>query len=156
MRGVVQRVTFARVRVGEELVAEIGMGLLLYLGVGPSDDGRVAARMAQRLSRLRIFADEMGRMNRSLLEAEGEALVVSQFTLFADSRRGHRPSFLGAAPPDLGRELCLLVADELRRQGVLRVAEGRFGANMTVQAANQGPVTVVVTSGEGDWRADCG
>ncbi len=139
-----------------ESVAAIGAGLLIYLGVAPTDDEQVAERLASRLAQLRIFPDGEGRMNRSLLDCSGEALVVSQFTLFADNRRGHRPSFVGAAPWDRAAELCQVFAESLRRLGVARVDEGRFGAHMQVSSLNDGPVTVVATSAEGDWAADCG
>jgi D-aminoacyl-tRNA deacylase len=95
-------------------------------------------------------------MNLSLLECGGQALVVSQFTLFADNRRGHRPAFTAAAQPDRARLLCQLFGEELRRLGVVRVSEGRFGAHMVVRSENDGPVTIVATSAEEPWAADCG
>ncbi|MGH7692262.1 MAG: D-aminoacyl-tRNA deacylase [Candidatus Dormibacteria bacterium] len=156
MRGVVQRVARARVTVEGELVGEIGSGVLIYLGVAPADDAAVATRLAERLVRLRIFADAAGRMNRSLLETGGEALLVSQFTLFADSRRGHRPAFTSAARPEHARELCDRFGEELRRLGVIRTSQGRFGAHMVVESVNDGPVTIVVSSAEIPWDADCG
>lgn len=152
----VQRVARAQVTVGSDRVAAIAAGLLIYLGVGPDDNPQVARHLAKRLALLRVFPDPEARMNRSLLEAGGEALVVSQFTLFADNRRGHRPSFASAAPPEQGRELCKVFADELRQLGVARVEEGRFGAQMVVESRNDGPVTIVATNSEGAWAADCG
>lgn len=156
MRAIVQRVERAQVRVDQELVGSIGRGLLIYLGVGPQDDEQVARHLAERLVGLRIFADAAGRMNRSLLEVGGGALLVSQFTLFADLRRGHRPSFISAGPPDLGQRLCQQVAGALSVLGVDPVAQGSFGAHMTVDSRNDGPVTIVASAGEPPWAADCG
>ncbi|MHB1526269.1 MAG: D-aminoacyl-tRNA deacylase [Candidatus Dormibacteria bacterium] len=156
MRAVVARVTQARVTVGPEVVGEIGAGMLVLVGVGPGDDTQVARHLAARLASLRIFADSQGRMNRSLLETAGGALLVSQFTLFADTSRGHRPSFLGAAPPEQGKLLCAALAASMRDLGVSPVGEGRFGAHMEVSSVNDGPVTIVVTAGEGPWEAACG
>lgn len=148
--------TRARVTVAGETVGEIREGLLIYLGVAPSDSPAVAQHLAARLARLRIFPDRDGRMNRSVLETGGEALVVSQFTLFADSRRGHRPSFTAAAGPDQGRDLCQLFLEELQVLGVPQVSSGQFGAHMEVESVNQGPVTIVVSSAEDPWVTDCG
>ncbi len=151
-----QRVTQAQVTVAEELVGAIGPGLLVYLGVGRADDELVAQHMARRLANMRIFPDSEGRMNRSLLEAGGGVLVVSQFTLFADLHRGHRPSFMAAAAPDLGVQLCAAVATALFSLGVTPVAQGRFGAHMLVESCNDGPVTIVASAAEQPWAADCG
>jgi D-tyrosyl-tRNA(Tyr) deacylase len=140
-----QRVSRAAVRVGGEQVASIGPGLVLLVGIGSDDDAELAARMARRCAELRIFGDDEGRFNRSLLDAGGEALVVSQFTLLADMRRGRRPSFVDAAPSDVAEPLVRAVADGLRAAGV-RVAQGRFGARMEVDLANDGPVTIVLDS----------
>ena len=156
MRAVVQRVLRAQVTVDGDLVGAIWAGLLIYLGVAPADAPEVARHLAERLAQLRVFPDSGGRMNRSLLDAGGEALVVSQFTLFADSRRGHRPAFTAAAGPERGRELCQLFGDELRRLGIARVSAGQFGAHMLVESVNDGPVTIVTTSSEAPWAADCG
>jgi D-tyrosyl-tRNA(Tyr) deacylase len=153
---VVQRVQQAAVRVQGEEVGATGPGLLVYLGVGPRDDDGVARHLAGRIATLRVFPDDQGRMNRSLLEVGGQALVVSQFTLYAATGRGHRPSFLGAAAPATAAELCRRFGEELSRLGVARVAEGRFGAHMEVESVNDGPVTVVLSSGEAPWEADCG
>lgn len=152
----VQRVKQASVSVGGVTRAEIGAGVLIYLGVGPQDDAQVARHLAVRLCALRIFPDAQGRFQHSLVESGGEALLVSQFTLFADSRRGHRPSFTRAAAPGVARHLCAVVAQEFRRQGLARTLEGEFGAHMLVASVNDGPVTVVATVGEGAWEADCG
>ncbi|HVC38711.1 MAG TPA: D-aminoacyl-tRNA deacylase [Candidatus Dormibacteraeota bacterium] len=156
MRAVVQRVASARVRVAGAVVGEIELGLLIYLGIAPSDSPEVGRRLALRLAQLRIFPDAHGRMNHSLLEVGGQALVVSQFTLFADSRRGHRPSFAGAAPAAEGSRLCQLFGDQLRELGISRVSEGIFGSHMVVEAVNDGPVTIVLTSSEVPWPADAG
>lgn len=156
MRAVLQRVARASVRVEEQLISEIGEGLLIYLGVAPTDSPERARHLASRLAQLRIFPDPEERMNRSLLDSHGAALVVSQFTLFADCSRGHRPSFISAAAPAPGRELYLLFAEELRQLGVSPVLEGRFGAAMAVESLNSGPVTIVASSGEGSWPTDCG
>jgi D-tyrosyl-tRNA(Tyr) deacylase len=156
LRAVVQRVARARITVDGELVAAIRTGLVIYLGVAPNDDSVVAGHFAGRLAKLRIFPDGDGKMNRSLLDLAGEALVVSQFTLFADTRRGHRPEFTAAAGPDHARDLYRIFGEELRRVGVARVSQGKFGAHMLVDSVNDGPVTIVATSGESPWSADCG
>lgn len=155
MRAVVQRVTRAAVRVDGEVVGSIGPGVCVLLGAGPKDDERTAERLAERIATLRIHADEAGRMNLDLATVGGEVLVVSQFTLYADSSRGHRPSFIGAGPPELGRRLCDAFCQALRRRG-LGVAEGVFGTHMQVALENDGPVTIVLSSGEGPWPADAG
>lgn len=156
MRAVVQRVARARVIVGGDLVGEIGAGLLILLGVGPDDDRSRARHLAARVAALRVFPDATGRMNRSLLECGGAALVVSQFTLFADLRRGHRPSFIKAGAPDLAEGLCQEFCLALGEVGVAPVAQGRFGAHMEVESVNDGPVTLVVSSGPEAWDTDCG
>ena len=141
MRALLQRVTRAEVRVDEVAVGAIGPGLVILLGVGPGDDDGVADSLAGRIADLRIFRDEEGRTNRSLLDIGGGALVVSQFTLFADTRRGRRPGFTGAAPPELAERLYQRFAVALRDRGVT-VATGRFGAEMAVELVNDGPFTI--------------
>ena len=144
MRALLQRVTGASVRVDGadgHIVGEIGSGLLVMLGVGPADSAAVAEDLARTVAELRIFRDDDGKTNRSLLDIAGEALVVSQFTLFADTRRGRRPGFTGAAPPELAEKLYVAFADALRRRGV-RSAMGRFGAEMEVTLVNDGPFTI--------------
>lgn len=155
MRAVVQRVRAARVRVGGEIVGEIGRGVCVLLGAGPDDDRASARHLAERVATLRIHADQAGRMNLDLHAAGGSALVISQFTLYAETSRGHRPSFLRAAPPEQAEPLCAAFSEALRNRGIT-VAEGRFGAAMAVEMANDGPVTIVLTSGEGPWAADAG
>ena len=141
MRALLQRVRRAEVRVGEEVVGSIGPGLLVLLGVGHGDDEAIADALARRICELRLFEDDDGKTNRSLLEAGGEALVVSQFTLYADTRRGRRPGFTDAAPPDLAQGLWRRVASGIEAHGV-RTALGRFGAEMAVELVNDGPFTI--------------
>jgi D-tyrosyl-tRNA(Tyr) deacylase len=141
MRALLQRTTGARVRVDGEIVGEIGPGLVVLLGVGPDDDEATTDALARRVTELRIFDDEAGRTNRSLADVDGAVLVVSQFTLFADTRRGRRPGFTGAAAPELAERLYLRFAAALRGMGV-DVATGRFGAVMAVELVNDGPFTI--------------
>lgn len=155
MRAVLQRTARAAVSVDGRVVGSIERGLLVLLGVGPDDDERMADRLASRVATLRIFGDDRGRMNLDVTQAAGALLVVSQFTLFADTTRGHRPSFIGAAPPELAERLYWRFVDRLRRLG-LHVATGRFGEHMEVELLNDGPVTLVVSSGEDPWPADAG
>jgi D-tyrosyl-tRNA(Tyr) deacylase len=129
------------VLVDEEVVGSIGAGLVVLLGVGPDDTDAVAGGLARKVAELRIFRDDEGRTNRSLLDIGGAALVVSQFTLFADTRRGRRPGFTGSAAPDLAERLYLRFANALGDQGVT-VATGRFGAEMAVELVNDGPFTI--------------
>ncbi len=141
MRALIQRVTEARVAVGGETVGAIGPGLLALVCAMRGDDAPRAAALAAKIARLRIFRDGEGRMNRSLLDIGGAALVVSQFTLAADTARGNRPGFSAAAEPALAAELCEAVARGLEALGV-EVARGRFGADMAVALVNDGPVTI--------------
>jgi D-tyrosyl-tRNA(Tyr) deacylase len=137
------------------VTGEIGPGFCVLLSVGPGDTEATADRLAGRIARLRICADEAERMNLDLEQTGGAVLLVSQFTLHADASHGHRPSFLGAAPPDLARRLCEHFRTALERRG-LTVASGEFGAQMQVELVNDGPVTLVLSSGEGAWLADAG
>ncbi len=141
MRALLQRVERAEVRVDGTVVGSIGPGLLVFLGVGHGDDESTADGLARRICELRIFEDDEGRTNRSLLDVGGEALVVSQFTLYADTSRGRRPGFTDAAPPDVARPLWLRVAGAIEAQGV-RTALGEFGAEMAVELVNDGPFTI--------------
>ena len=141
MRALLQRTSGARVRVAGEVVGEIGGGLVVLLGVGPDDDEAVADALARRVTELRIFDDADGRTNLSLVDTGGAALVVSQFTLYADTRRGRRPGFTGAAAPELAERLYLRFAEALRELGVT-VAIGRFGSVMEVELVNDGPFTI--------------
>lgn len=141
MRALLQRTTGAEVRVDHEVVGTIGIGLVILLGVGPDDGEGTADDLARKTAELRIFRDEEGRTNRSLLDIGGEALVVSQFTLYADTRRGRRPGFTGGARPELAEPVYLRFADALRGLGVA-VVTGRFGAEMAVDLVNDGPFTI--------------
>jgi D-aminoacyl-tRNA deacylase len=141
VRALLQRTTGAEVRVDGEVVGAIGAGLVVLLGVGPDDDDATADDLARKSAELRIFRDADGRTDRSLLDVDGAALVVSQFTLYADTRRGRRPGFTRAAPPELAERLYLRFADSLRGIGVT-VATGRFGAEMAVSLVNDGPFTI--------------
>jgi D-aminoacyl-tRNA deacylase len=143
MRAVVQRVSRARVAVGGEVQSEIDHGLCVLLGLGRGDDAAAAERLAGRVARLRIFENEEGRFDRSLLDVGGAALVVSQFTLLADTAKGNRPSFTDAAPPEEAEPLYERFCDALRALGI-DVATGVFGARMVVEIVNDGPVTIVL------------
>jgi D-tyrosyl-tRNA(Tyr) deacylase len=147
VRALLQRTTGARVRVDGETVGEIGGGLVVLLGVGPTDDEATADALARRVTELRIFDDEEGRTNLSLIEVGGAVLVVSQFTLYSDTRRGRRPGFTGAAAPELAERLYLRFAAALRDLGV-EVATSRFGAVMAVELVNDGPFTIWLDTAE--------
>jgi D-tyrosyl-tRNA(Tyr) deacylase len=146
MRLLLQRVRRAAVRIGDDQVAGIGPGLLVLIGVGHADDAAVATAMARRTVDLRIFADDAGLTNRSILETGGSALVVSQFTLQADTSRGRRPGFTAAAPADQADALYQRYAEGLREAGVADVQTGRFGAVMAVELVNDGPFTIWLDS----------
>lgn len=150
-----QRVSQARVTVEAEVTGAIERGLCVLLSVGPTDDEAVAGRLARRIATLRVFPDDAGRMNLDVRQAGCAVLVVSQFTLHADTSRGHRPSFIGAAPPELAKRLYEAFAAVLRVLDV-QVETGRFGAHMEVELTNDGPVTLVLSSAEGAWEADAG
>jgi D-tyrosyl-tRNA(Tyr) deacylase len=143
MRAVCQRVSEARVRVARDVVGEIGPGLCILLGVARRDSEADAERLAAKIARLRIFADEEGRFDRSVVDVGGSALVVSQFTLLADTARGNRPSFTGAAPPEEAQPLYERFCEYLRDLGI-PVQQGVFGASMAVELVNDGPVTIVL------------
>jgi D-aminoacyl-tRNA deacylase len=145
MRALLQRVSSASVTVDEKVVGQIGHGLLILLGVGQGDSEVQVKTLADKVAYLRIFGDEEGKMNRSLLDIGGEVLVVSQFTLYADMRRGRRPSFTDAAPPALAEPLVERFKDALANYGVT-VASGIFGAYMTIDLQNEGPVTIWLDS----------
>ena len=145
MRAVVQRVSRARVTVGGDISGEITDGLMILLGVGRDDTPAVAVSMAERIANLRVFEDAQRKMNRSLLDIKGSALVVSQFTLYGDARGQRRPSFVAAAPPEQAKNLYEEFAGTLRSLGVI-VATGVFGAMMSVELVNEGPVTTLLDS----------
>jgi len=141
VRAVIQRVRSGRVSAGGKVLAEIGPGMVILLGVGPEDNEEKAKALAEKIATLRIFDDEQGKMNRSILDTGGQSIVVSQFTLYADTRKGRRPSFTDAAPPEAARPLVDRFAALLAAQGV-PVQTGEFGAAMLVEINNDGPVTI--------------
>ena len=145
MRAVVQRVSRARVIVEGRVTGEIGAGLMILLGIGRNDAPANATTMAEKTANLRIFEDDEGKMNRSLLDVKGSALVVSQFTLYGDARGQRRPSFVAAAPPDEAKKLYEEFCETLRKLGVT-VATGVFKAMMSVESVNEGPVTILLDS----------
>jgi len=141
MRIVLQRVQRGRVSVDGRTVAQIGPGLVILLGVGHQDGEEQARYLARKVANLRIFEDDQGKMNRSVLDVGGEAIVVSQFTLYADTRKGRRPAFVDAAPPELANPLVDRFAELLALEGV-PTQKGEFGAHMLVEIVNDGPVTI--------------
>jgi D-aminoacyl-tRNA deacylase len=141
MRAVLQRVRRGKVSVDGRTVAEIGPGLVILLGIGPQDTEEIARALAEKVAFLRIFEDDQGKMNRSIRDSGGSAIVVSQFTLYADTRKGRRPSFTDAALPDVARPLVERFAALLGEQGI-PTQMGEFGANMLVEIDNDGPVTI--------------
>ena len=147
MRTVVQRVSRAQVSVKGEITGQIGLGLLVLLGVGRDDTEADASYLAQKIAGLRIFEDDGGKMNRSLLEIGGAVLAVSQFTLYADVRRGNRPSFDAAAPAEKARQLYGYFVDQIRAAGIV-CETGRFQEMMKVELINEGPVTILLDSGK--------
>jgi D-tyrosyl-tRNA(Tyr) deacylase len=147
MRALIQRVGRARVTVDEQIVGQIGRGLLVLLGVGQDDSDAQVKALAEKIVHLRIFGDDEGKMNRSLLDVGGEVLVVSQFTLYADTRRSRRPSFTDAAQPSIAEPLVERFKDAIAAYG-LAVADGIFGAYMEVELLNSGPVTIWLDSEE--------
>jgi len=145
MRAVVQRVSRAKVNVGAEIVGEIGIGLLVLLGVSREDATQDADYLAEKIAGLRIFEDSNGKMNLSVAEVSGALMVVSQFTLYGDTRRGKRPSFDAAAPPEQARALYQYFVEKIRASG-LRCETGRFQETMRVELVNEGPVTILLDS----------
>lgn len=150
MKAVIQRVSRADVTVDGSITGEIGNGYLILLGVVNGDTEKEMKLMAQKVANLRIFTDENDKMNLSLLDVDGEALVVSQFTLCADVSHGRRPSFINSAPPAEANRLYELFCEELRNLGVKKVATGIFGAHMDVELLNNGPVTILFNTDE--WK----
>jgi D-aminoacyl-tRNA deacylase len=147
MRAVVQRVSRAQVAVNGEIAGEIGLGLLVLLGVGRDDTEADGTYLAEKIAGLRVFEDAEGRMNRSVQDVGGSVLTVSQFTLYGDVRRGKRPSFDAAAPPEKARQLYEFFVEQIRAAG-LRCETGRFQEMMKVELVNEGPVTVLLDSGK--------
>ncbi len=144
MRVVLQRVRRGRVSVGDRTVAEIGLGYVILLGIGPQDEEEQARFLVDKIIHLRVFEDEQGKMNRSILDISGQAIVVSQFTLYADIRKGRRPSFTDAALPEVARPLVNRFAALMTEQGV-PTQTGEFGAHMLVEIDNDGPVTILMS-----------
>lgn len=144
MKAVIQRVTFANVKVDGELVGEIEKGFMILLGVVQGDTKSQADYLAKKIAAMRVFEDENGKMNLSLLDTKGECLVVSQFTLCADCKKGNRPSFVSSAKPDEANELYEYFAEQLKVNGIEKVEKGIFGADMKVSLLNDGPVTIVL------------
>ncbi|RAL21228.1 D-tyrosyl-tRNA(Tyr) deacylase [Lujinxingia litoralis] len=147
MRALIQRVSQARVEVADEVIGQCGVGLLVLLGCGQGDDESDLDYVFEKVVNLRIFEDEQGKMNHSLLDIGGELLVVSQFTLYADTRRGRRPSFTGAMAPVPAEAMYQAFVERARARGIT-VGTGRFGAMMNVSLTNQGPVTIMIDSRE--------
>lgn len=145
MRAVIQRVSEAKVTVGDRECADIGPGLLVLLAAGPGDGGKEVDWMAEKIVNLRIFPDDQDRMNRSLLDSDGEMIVVSQFTLYGDCRKGRRPSFVHALEPEAAEKLCEQFIQKVRSRGI-SCGSGAFGAHMLVSLVNDGPVTLLVDS----------
>lgn len=141
MRVIIQRVASGRVSVNHRTVAEIGHGLVILLGIGPQDNREQISYLVEKIANMRIFEDEQGKFNRSILDVQGEAIVVSQFTLYADTRKGRRPSFTDAAQPEIASPLVDEFASELRKLGIA-TQTGEFGAHMLVEISNDGPVTI--------------
>ncbi len=141
MRAILQRVNYGQVAVGEKVIARCGHGLVILLGIGPEDTVEKTKILAKKIAQMRIFEDDLGKMNLSLMDVKGEAIVVSQFTLYADTRKGNRPSFVGAAAPDLARPLVDCFVDEFRALNI-PTQTGEFGAHMKVGLENDGPVTI--------------
>lgn len=148
MKAVIQRVKYATVKVDNKIIGECKQGFMILLGVIDGDTKEDADKLIKKIPVLRIFEDENGKMNKSLLDIEGEILVVSQFTLAADCSHGRRPSFTASAPPDIANELYEYFVGELKTAGVKSVQTGEFGADMAVELLNDGPVTIVLDSKE--------
>jgi len=144
MRLILQRVTSGSVSVEGKIVGQIGAGYVILIGITHSDTAAIAQKMAQKVVHLRVFNDQAGKMNRSALDVEAEMLVVSQFTLYADSRKGRRPNYINAAPPAIAKPLIEQFIQSLQSFGLKKVASGVFGANMLVNIANDGPVTIIL------------
>lgn len=144
MRAVLQRVSSASVEVEQKIIGQIGSGFLILLGVGQGDTEEEAQMLADKISQLRVFCDENDKMNLSLLDTAGGALVISNFTLYADCRKGRRPNFTNAAPPEPANALYAYFCSLLRQAGIARVEQGEFGAEMKVSLLNDGPVTILL------------
>lgn len=148
MKAVIQRVKYASVKVDNKIIGECKQGFMILLGVIDGDTKEDADKLIKKIPVLRIFEDENGKMNKSILDIDGEILVVSQFTLAADCSHGRRPSFTASAPPDIANELYEYLVGELKTAGVKSVQTGEFGADMAVELLNDGPVTIILDSKE--------
>jgi len=148
MRAVLQRVKSGQVTVDSNVVGQVGPGYVILLGVTEADTVAEANRLAEKTVHLRVFADAAGKMNRSLIDIGGEILVISQFTLYADCRKGRRPSYTQAAPPDIAAPLVEAFVKALQERGIKKVASGIFGAEMLVEIQNDGPVTIILDTEE--------
>lgn len=148
MKAVIQRVKYATVKVDNKIIGECKQGFMILLGVIDGDTKEDADKLIKKIPVLRIFEDENGKMNKSLLDIDGEILVVSQFTLAADCSHGRRPSFTASAPPDIANELYEYLVGKLKTVGVKSVQTGEFGADMAVELLNDGPVTIILDSKE--------
>ena len=148
MKAIIQRVRSSRVEIDDKTYSQTGPGLCILLGVGKADKEEQAACLAQKIANLRIFEDTSGKMNLSLLQIQGEAMVVSNFTLYANARRGRRPEFLQAAPPQQAEQLYLYFISALEKEGVHEVQTGSFGADMLLKIENDGPVTIILDTDE--------
>jgi D-tyrosyl-tRNA(Tyr) deacylase len=144
VRAILQRVKRGRVYVAEQLIGDVQLGYVILLGVTHEDGPAEATKLAEKIARLRIFEDEQGKMNLSALDVDADVLVISQFTLFADTRKGRRPSFTQAAPQEIAEPLIERVIEQLRNLGINKVETGSFGAKMLVHIENDGPVTVIL------------
>lgn len=144
MRVVLQRVTAGSVTVDGRVVGQIGSGFVALAGITHADTPDIVAKMAEKVANLRVFSDEAGKMNRSVLAVGGEILAISQFTLYADARRGRRPGYTDAAPPEIAEPLIDYFVEQLRGQGIKKIAAGVFGADMQVDIHNDGPVTIIL------------
>ncbi len=151
MRAIIQRVQKSQVSVSEDMVAAIDQGLLILLGISSNDNQALAQKMVDKIATLRIFEDKEGKMNLSLLDVGGEALVVSQFTLYADTSRGRRPSFTKAAKPDLAEPMVNVFVEKMQKQGI-KTQTGIFGAHMQVALVNDGPVTIMLEFDQDDLK----
>jgi D-tyrosyl-tRNA(Tyr) deacylase len=148
MRAILQRVQRGYVAVGDEIVGEIGPGYVILLGITHGDSPAEVKKLAEKTVHLRVFEDDQGKMNRSALDTEAEMLVVSQFTLFAEAKKGRRPSFTRAAPPEMAEPLMTQFVESLQTLGVKKVEAGIFGAHMLVRIENDGPVTIILDTDE--------
>lgn len=148
MRAILQRVQQGQVTVNEEIVGQVGPGYVILLGVTHGDGPAEVKKLAEKVVNLRVFEDDQGKMNLSALDAGAEMLVISQFTLYADARKGRRPSFTNAAPPEMAEPLVEIFMAALRGLGIQKVASGLFGAHMLVHIENDGPVTIILDTAE--------